>query len=444
MKRSIRFISIITLIVMLASLFTACGDNNKGGAEVSNTEDVSSKVQIAEIEFIECLSTPERTKFLEELLSDFKEKNTGINVELTTLTWEQSHQKVMTLAATNQMPDVLESNMRWTGELVGSNKLESLEAYYNEWEYKDTISKMALDIGTGYDDTLYMIPYNLMYRAMYYRKDWLEEANVEVPKNVKELYEASAKITDASKNRYGYAFRGGTGALTQMDNFILTQGGFSSYFAEDGKFIYRDPKAIQAFKDYCNLYFNCAPKDSINWGYAEKVDAFTTGTVGFLMQDAEVIGVCKEKMEEGTWDVAMHPVGPDGKHYTPVGACGFSMSSDSENKDAAWTLISYFLSPEINIKWGKTCNTMPVSKEALKDPYFGGDYIRAYTETMASENVVPVSSISYLPEIGEFQSRIVIDELQKYLLGEQTAEESMQNMADFIEKAQQNFESSGS
>ncbi|MBC7083448.1 MAG: sugar ABC transporter substrate-binding protein [Firmicutes bacterium] len=393
------------------------------------------------IEFMETLTSPARTVFVKELITEFEKENPDIHVELLSVPWEQAHDKILTLMAAGNLPDVLEMAANWVAEMSATGKVEDLGPYLEKWEYKDTLSESGLALGRTYKNTQYVIPQSLYFQCMYYRPDWLKEKDLPVPTTIDEFYNAVNKVTNPSKNRYGYAFRGGMGTWTHVLNFIMAAGGWTNYFDDQGRAVFRDPKAVAAFKRFMDMYFNNAPADALNWGYAETVNAFTTGTAGFIIQDSEVIGTCEEAMSPGTFAVAPHPVAADGKRYLVSGYIGLSMMSDSKNKDAAWKFISFLLRPDINTRWGKATTTIPITKAAWQDPFFSQGHIAAYTQTLQDPRTVFFMHPDYLPEWGEFFSRITVKEIQSYLLGRQDAKATMDAISDYLESALAKYKS---
>lgn len=418
-------IALLMVFVLTLSVFSGCAGSN------------GSKK--ATIQFMETLTSPDRTEYVKGLIKDFEGKNPNIKVELVSVPWEQAHDKIITQIAAKQLPDVVEMADNWMGEMGATGSLEDLGPYFSKLENKDNFTASSLNLAKAYKNTLYALPYGLFLRSMFYRQDWLKENNLQVPKTYGELFATAEKLTDPAKNRYGYSFRGGAGAWTQLVNVLMTQSGSSSYFDADGKSFLRDPKAIEAFKQYCDLYYKAAPKDALNWGYNEKVNAFTSNITGFLMQDSEVIGSCQKAMKEGTFATAPLPVGPDGKRKLVAGFIGYSMFSTSKNKDSSWKFISYMLSDSIATDWNKRTNTMPVNKVALKDNYFNTGYIKAWTDTAADPNTVLFSHPQYLPEWGQFFAKESVTELQNYLLKKQTAEETMNKWATYLENAYKKY-----
>lgn len=424
----------LLVIALLLSTFSGCGTKNATNSQGVNTE----KKQVT-IHFTETLTSPDRTKYIKDLLKDFESKNPNIKVELTSLPWEQAHDKLMTQIATNQTPDVVEMADNWMGEMAATGKLLDLQSYFDKFEYKTGMTESSVNLGKAYKNTLYAIPYGLFIRGMFYRQDWLKEKNLPLPTTYDELFETAEKLTDPSKNRYGYSFRGGAGNWTQLINVIMTEAGYSDYFDKDGKCILRDPKAIEAFKKYTDMYYKAAPKDALNWGYNEKVDAFTSGVTGFLLQDSEVISTCEKKMKEGTFATAPLLKGPDGKRRLIAGFIGFSIFSNSQYKEESWRLISYLLSEDINTEWNKKTNTMPVMKKALEDDFFNTGYIKAWSDTVKDPDTVLFTHPQYLPEWGQFFTKETVTGMQNYLLKKQTAEETMNKWADYLEAAYKKY-----
>jgi multiple sugar transport system substrate-binding protein len=430
-------LSLFLVLTLIFSLFAAgCGNTSKSTGNNQGTDAQKQKSEeIVTIKFTETLTSPDRTEYVKSLISEFEKENPNIKVELISLPWEQAHNKLITQIAANQLPDVVEITDNWLPEFAATGKIENLEKYFDGWENKEELNESTMELAKVYKNTIYSIPYGLFIRGLFYREDWLKDNNLSVPETYDELFEISEKLTDADNNKYGYSFRGGKGCWTQLINTIMTQAGKNNYFDENGKCILREPAAIKAFEQYCDLYRKAAPKDSLNWGYNEKVNAFTSGITGFLSQDSEVIGSCEKSMEEGTWNTAPLLKGPDGKRHVVAGFIGYAMSSNSKHKEESWKFIEYMMSKKVNSDWNKKTNTMPVLKSSFNDEHYSKGYIKAWADTAADSNTVFFNHPKYLPQWPAFYEKESVVEFQKYLLGKQTAEETMNKWADYLEEA---------
>lgn len=396
---------------------------------------------ITTIRFMEVLVTPARNEWMEAKIADFEKINPTIKIEREIVPWEQAHDRLVIMTAAGEMPDVLETSDNWMAEFAAAGAYENLEPYFETWEYREDMADIALGLGRLYENTLYTMPYGLYIVNMMYRSDWLEEAGIEPPATIAEYYDAIARVTDKDANRYGYAFRGGPGCWGLLSMLLMGEMGTGEYFEEDGiTSTLRRPEAAQALQNFGDVYFEgYAPKDSLNWGYAETVDAFTSGVAAFLIQDTEVIDVALSKLSEDQFTTAMAPAGNDGKTYLIGGQAGLSIAATSSNKDAAWTFISYMLQPEINAEWAEASWLIPSNKASLENPTFAQGLMAPVGEALTSDTVVLYSHPSYLPEWGEFYASVSVNELQGFLLGDLTAEETLSNLADFLEEAQARY-----
>ena len=455
MRRKITWI--LVLIMAFTCMVPACSStpaasvpSEAGPAETGEAEetpaDNSADTQgaadeIVNITFMEVLENQARTEWLDGVIADFESQHPNIKVNREAIPWEQAHDRLVTQVAAKAVPDVLETPANWLSEFAATGAYENLQPYFDTWEYNTEIADIALSLGKSYDDTLYELPYGLYLVVMMYRSDWLAENNIPVPTTIEEYYQAIADVTDTSQNRYGYAFRGGAGCWGLLSTLLLGEMGTGRYFEDDNATsIFRRPEAVTALENFGNLYFNgYAPQDALNWGYAETVDSFTSGVTGFLVQDTEVIGVCLDKLGEDKFNTAMAPAGSDGNTYLIAGHVGLSISSYSEHKDEAWELITYLMSPEVNAAWAETSWLVPSNKDALNDPTFAEGLMAPVGTALTDPNVVLYSHPDYLPEWGEFYEKFSVNELQAYLLEEQTAAETLSNIAGYLEEAQAKY-----
>jgi hypothetical protein len=61
------------------------------------------------------------------------------------------------------------------------------------------------------DGKVYGVPSFAFVNWMYYRADWFKEAGLAPPKTFDDFQAAAVKLTDPSKNRFGFGMRGGGG-----------------------------------------------------------------------------------------------------------------------------------------------------------------------------------------------------------------------------------------
>lgn len=421
------------IVILFLSLLLTIGLVACSNAGDTSSKD-SGKSEPVTIEYMQVLANPDRDKQVEEMVSAFEEQYPNINVEVNQVPWDQAHQKVLAMGATNSLPAVVETPSQWIVELQSAGYITKLDSYINSWNQKDHVAEMIWDEAKAFSDgEIYTFPYGKWQNAVFYRTDWVEEKGLDAPRTWDDIFTIAEELTEPDKNRYGIAYRGARGGIDRIMEYIYSKRSSGDWYEGDSS-IFTDPVTLDAFVEYTKLY-EFAPKDSINWGYKEMVEGFNNGTTALLFQTSEVVATSQKNMEEGTWDVVPFPVGEDGKRYQDPNFVGYSISSqvsDAE-KDAAWKFISFMNNQENSIKWAKQFLMIPISKEAKNDSFFGEGPISKYVEQITDPATV-VTPAQTVPAIAQFRESFADPIVQQYLLGKITAEEAMAKFDEFLIK----------
>ena len=89
------------------------------------------------------------------------------------------------------------------------------------------------------------------------------------------------------------------------------------------------------------------------------------------------------------------------------------MSSSTPDKDAAWSLIEFISSPEINLEYSKGFGCLPIYKSALNDGYFQSGALKGYADQLLDPNIVYFPQPTELTQWGYFLSEYATQEVQK-------------------------------
>ncbi|MFD2613444.1 ABC transporter substrate-binding protein [Paenibacillus gansuensis] len=414
-----KIVTILLSMILLAGLLAACGDGGTNTkSEGTGTKASGEKVKLR---MVESLTSPKRTELIKQAIESFEEQNPNITIELVSPPFDQADNKIRTMLSAKQDVDILEVRDLTVAEFVNNGYIEPLDALVDSWSDKGTLSPVARSVGTV-DDKLFFIANGLYQRQMFYRKDWFDAKGLQPPTTWQELYETGKTLTDPAANRFGFSFRGGPGSNGNTDAMILSYNGDNvnledSMFLKDGKTVFSSPEAKQATELYMKIYKETSPPDSINWGFQEQVQAFTSGVTAILLQDPDVIQTLETGMDKNTWATAPMPKGPGGKALISAGGAGWGITSFSKNKDAAFKLISFLSSPQQNIEFSKKFGLIPIHSSASEDPFFqSGPY-----KTLLDMSNKPDDFVNYKPPFtypgtgkwGEISS----SSQQSYLLG---------------------------
>ncbi|MBO6892612.1 MAG: sugar ABC transporter substrate-binding protein [Roseibium sp.] len=392
----------------------------------------TASAQAETLKLVEVITSPERTKVLQEQVDAFEAANPGTEVEIISLPWGQAFEKFATMVAGGDIPDVVEMPDRWAG--IYKDKLVNLNDKIAAWEHGKTLTQKTLDMGRQTDgESARMIPYGFYLRAMFYNKKLLQEAGVEQPpRTMAEFMDASRAISELD-GKYGYCLRGGPGGLNGWIMMAATMNGDNTFFDENGKSTLNQPGSVEGIQFLIDMYQNgYAPKDSVSWGFNEIVAGFYSGTCAFLDQDPDALIAVSERMEADDFAVIPMPVGPSGKAFPTIGFAGWAMFDTTSDEDLSWKLIAHLSSPDANAAWAKRVGVIPIHEGAEQDPHFKTEQFAGWFDTLNGDQYIPTVMPTYLEQFGYFADSIALESSQEALLGQISAQEVADKWADFL------------
>lgn len=387
------------------------------------------------LKLVEVITSPARTETLQALVDKFEAENEGVEVEIVSLPWGQAFEKLATMVAGGDIPDVVEMPDSWLALYAGSGKLASLEEHIAGWEHGGTLTEKTLQMARQSGDA-YMVPYGFYLRAMFYNKKLLAEAGIDSPPGtMAEFMEASRKVSELP-GKSGYCLRGGPGGTNGWIMMAAVMNGTNEFFTEDGISRINEPGSVEGIQFLLDIYQKgYAPKDSVNWGFNEIVAGFYSGTCAFLDQDPDALIAISERMPAEDFAVIPMPVGPSGKAFPTIGFAGWSIFESTEHQDDAWNLVTALSNPDANSTWAKRVGVIPIHKGADQDPHFQTEQFKGWFDELNGEQYEPTIMPTYLEEWGYFGSTLVIESAQEALLGQRSAQDLADEWAAFLTDA---------
>ncbi len=392
------------------------------------------------LELVEVISSPARTEVLQSIVDEFEADNPGTEVEIISLPWGQAFEKFATMVSAGQTPDVVEMPDRWLALYANNGRLESLEPYLANWPNTAELTDKALEFGRLVKGEAFMLPYGFYLRALFYNKKLFAEAGVDgPPETMDDFMEAARKVSELD-GKSGYCLRGGPGGLNGWIMMAANMNGTNEFFDAEGNSTLNQPGAVAGIQFLLDIYQKgYAPKDSVNWGFNEIVAGFYSGTCAMLDQDPDALIAIAERMDADDYAVAPMPKGPAGLSFPTIGYAGWSMFSDSENKDAAWKLIAHISNRENNLVWNKTVGALPIFKGANDDPFYSTPQFEGWFIQLNEAEYQPTIMPTYLEEFAFFADSLAIPTSQEALLGQRTAEDLADEWADYLTAAQKKW-----
>ncbi|WP_030318518.1 ABC transporter substrate-binding protein [Streptomyces sp. NRRL B-3229] len=434
-RRSRRAATAVALGAVLALTATACGDDGSG-AGGDKGEDGSGKGKIVFWDN----NGGVRTDIWKEVIADFQKANPDIKVEYVGIASTEYQSKVDTAIQGGGLPDVGGVGAAMLAGFAAQNALEplddrlagsSLDGRLN----KDMVS--VLKASGGGDGTLYSIPTSANNGVLYYRTDLFKKAGLDEPTTWDKFYEAAKKLTNAKKNEFGYTIRGGAGSIAQALDAAYGQSGITSFWNGD-KTTLNDPKNVAALEKYAALYKKDTPAADLNNDFTKMVAQWDSGTIGMLNHNLGSYQDHVKALGADKFRGIPQPVGANGKRVqvsNPVDGLGVFRSS--KNKDAAWKFIEFATSHAENSKFNKAAGQVPSNNEAAKDAWISEaepTKLAAAALTDGSTSIVQLPY--YLPDWNTISKADNEPNFQKVLLGDMSAKDFLDTMAEQLNKAQ--------
>lgn len=384
------------------------------------------------LKLVEVITSPERTEVLQGIVNQYEADNPDVKVEIISLPWGQAFEKLATMVAGGDVPDVVEMPDTWQALYAGSGQLASLKDHVAGWPDGKTLTDKTVAMGSQAGD-LYMIPYGFYLRAMFYNKKLLAEAGIEKPPATMEEFMAASAAVSAIDGKSGYCLRGGPGGTNGWIMFAAAMNGANEFFTEDGKSRINEPGSVEGIQFMIDMYQKgYAPKDSVNWGFNEIVAGFYSGTCAFLDQDPDALIAIAERMPAEDFAVIPMPVGPSGKAFPTIGFAGWSIFNTTQHEDEAFDLVAALSSPKANSVWAQRVGVIPIHEGADQDPFFQTEQFKGWFDTLNGDQYVPTTMPTYLEQWGYFGSTIVLETSQEALLGQRTAQDLADEWAAFL------------
>ncbi|MBM0066570.1 ABC transporter substrate-binding protein [Alkalicoccobacillus gibsonii] len=365
-KKRILLASTLTV----CSLFVACSSE-----ETTQTGDTQITWLVR--------SDPNLLEWERLVIDEFEKENPGIRVRLQIIPQGEIDQKLQTMIAGGNVPDVWSPN--WADSGFGSyyalGALKDLTPYLEQDPHvTDGIDETLLDIYKNEEGT-FGLPALSMGSALYYNKDLFDEAGLEYPPTDWEdkswdwdtMIETAQAITNndlpPTQRIYGLLNEN----TPNKDSWYFGGDFFSDEAYETGQMEEpqvtmnpRNREAIQKRFELINEHEVMPPQSEIA-ALSQLSDPFLSGRVGMVLK-----GGWGTKQYAGTdmnWGIAAYPYSNDEREI-PIYVDPWSISEQSQNPDEAWEFLKFLMDPDKAAKWLVEMTLESPAHSGLKELWF--------------------------------------------------------------------------
>jgi len=280
------------------------------------------------------------------------EKSSGLKVELTQLGEDQlSDQYNVKLNAGSDEIDVMMYRPLQEGKAFAKNgylaDLTKNVSSDSNWDWKDYQEGPVK--ATTVDGKVVGVPIITEREVLYYRKDLLQAAGLQVPKTMDELEAAAKAIKASSPDTAGFVARTGkSAAVTQFSSFLYSFGG--DFVDSSGKASLNTDAAKKAYSFYGGLIKNYGPANvSTDMSWPEAMAIFTQGGAAFYTEADSLYknatDPAKSKVADKVGFAAL-PAGPAGSKPYNIPSWALGVNQNSSNQENAWKFIQWATSKE--------------------------------------------------------------------------------------------------
>lgn len=347
-----------------------------------------------------------------QLLPEFERLHPGIKVDLQKLPVLSAHEKLLTAFAGDSLPDVTPLGNTWIPEFALLGALDPLDRHIVATPDFDVADYYRGPWDSGViDGVTYAVPWYVETRLPFYRTDILRKAGVEtLPRSWDEWREAMAAVKrEVGPDKYAILlplneFEPLLSLAIQQPEPLLRDDGRYGNFRSEG------------FKQSLGFYkemFDCGWAPVLTNNQISNVwDEFGKGFYSFYISGPWNIAKFKERLppaQQNDW-MTMPLPGPSGPGASLANGTSFVIFKDSRHKEAAWKLIRYLSTPEVQARFHALSGNLPPRRSPWETPALANDpHAKAFREQL--ERAVPT------PKVPEWER--IATEMR--LVGEQVA-----------------------
>lgn len=402
MKRRILAAGLAASMLLTAAL-TGCSKSDGEAGNASGQTDGEKTV----ITFWNGFTGSDQAT-LEELVEEYNETNDkNIEVEMSIMPWDSLYQKLSTVLAVGEGPDMVAMATERIGTYAEPGAFVPVDDAYTDGYVDESVVPEALKENLKYEGTYYGVPMNFATLLLYYNKTIFEEAGLDPespPATWEELEEYAQQIVDKTGN---YGFDMAVKDTTPMWCIMLWGNGGD--IIEDGKAVLNSEQNVETITRWAE---NIRDK-----GFGPEV--LTGGEIDKLFESQKLaMYFCGPWATTGfeaadiDFGVAQAPAGPVDQ-VTQANAVGMYLTSSSKQKEAVYDFFSWWNSKDTQVKWSLGTGFPPARTDLEDDERLDENpYIAEFSKPADASKMY----LQQLTNFSEIDTQVIIPAFEKILL----------------------------
>lgn len=413
-----KLISLLVSGLMIGTMLTGCGGENKETSSESTKED--KKVTITYWQH----SSQARDKMMQTLADEFMEKNKNIEVKLEFIPEDSYSTKLISSLATDAAPDVMQIQSGMIGRFAKVNAIQPLDTKIMSTDnIKKDFIPAAVD-SLQVDGKYYGLPTDTQTIVLYWNKDLVSAAGLDAekgPQNWDELKDWAKKLTKTEGGNMVQSGWGEKGYHPEVQAFVASNGG--KMVDESGKYVFADDdKSVEAIQFMIDEYKTDKVYDI---KFMKTWAGFRQGKIAMMMGHPAMLGNLKQTAPNVKLGISLIPE-RNGKRTTVVTSWAYAISKKADS-EAATKWIQFITSEEVEKRWTKQTGELPARKSLINDSELTSDpQVKILLSSLNDSTVGYIQSSSL--------AKIWDDGYQKIILSNTPVKETLKQIQDDLNK----------
>lgn len=384
---SSRFAVVLTTIAMSMTTalgLAACGgDDDDSGSASPTSKSKPADLKGTKLTMWTMPNSPKPREDLDEIVAPFEAK-TGVDVTVKEVGWDVQLDRIRNAAVSGDAPDLTQAGTTQVPFFAALGGFEDVTSRFEELGGKEgyapgvyQTTQLADRKGT------WSVPWFSEARAIYYRKDVLEQAGIDPAtaftdwnafrQTLETIDKEAPEVGGKPIEPFGGPGKKAFDLVHHVMPFVWDAGG-AELTSDTKKSAVADPKAAQGVKFIADLVSDgLFDKSQLERDGTQVENQFKGGRLAVWIGGPWVLGSVDRKDDEywtkearANVGVAPMPTGPTGKGYTFVGGSNLMLFKNSKNKDGAIELMKFLSQEDVQVKYAAKLGMFPAKLEAQK------------------------------------------------------------------------------
>ncbi len=327
----------------------------------------------AEVRWFQWKTTEVGEKLMTEVKAAFETDNPDVTLTLVDNPFLGFHDKVINLYQAQKLADVVMAQVDWPVEFAELGILEPLDAFIAK-EPKPFMDNIFPTFHKKWRGKQYYLPIETGPVALFYNTDIFKKAGIAAPpKSWDEYVQIAKKVTNPGQKIFATT---GTMSAEPPTNLtydlypLIYQAGGDVIDEATNKAVFNSPagvKALQWYVDLMNVHKVSVPGILSN-GEKEKRANFAAGNIAMMFEGSFGIPIQRQMNANLQFDVALMP--RETTTGTVVRGAVNCMTTQAQNKEAAWKFMRWLHGPVGIEMWAKGSGSFPSRKDVAEQAWF--------------------------------------------------------------------------